>query len=120
MFRAREHSLRIRQPVPLQASYGSGAQFLYDLWIFAIAFVRAAPPYVLRNCHTRCKSPIDTRRTNLFGRDAANLLDQCGISRAAESDIVRKDHRSQYIVVSVYRVDAVEQWNARLRLERSR
>jgi hypothetical protein len=45
------------------------------------------------------------------------FLDQRGIARAAQPDIMREDHRAQNVVVPVHGVDAVEQRNLQARFQ---
>ena len=60
--------------------------------------------------------PLDSGGANFFGGDSLHLLDERGIARAAEADVVREDHRAQHVVVAVHGVDAVEDRDLQARL----
>ncbi len=111
MFGARQHRQRILKRVALQASRGSRAQHLHHVGGFAVALIGPAPADVLGNCDTRGKRPIDSSSAHFFGGDASGLLHQCGIARASETDVVRKDHGANHIIVTVHGVDAIQQGN---------
>ena len=85
--------------------------------IFGEAFVGAAPPLVLRHGDARTEGPIDAGGANFFGGDSADATDEIGVARAAEADVVREDHGAEHVAVAVDRVDAVDDRNAKPRLE---
>src|ERR1700686_2741 len=69
-----------------------------------IPFVCPAPAIVANDGNRRSKRPVDSRRGNFGGSGPADTFDQIGVGRGSETDVVRKQGPSEYIVVAMYRV----------------
>ncbi len=109
MFGAGQNGVRIGETFALEAADGGCAQLRYQLGIFREAFIGAAPTDVLRDRHAGREDPLDTGGSHFLGGDFADLLDQGGVARRAQADVLREDHGAQDVVMSVNGVDAVEQ-----------
>src|ERR1035437_3413751 len=105
---AGQHTQRIVQPCALEAAHRRTGQFAYQLGVFGEALIGTAPADILRHGDAGAEGPLNSRGADLFGGDVVYLLDQLGIARAAQPDIVREDDRVEHVVVPVHGVDAVE------------
>ena len=77
-----------------------------QLRVGRIAFIAPSPTQILRHRERRSEGPLDPAPRD-FGRgNRADALDQLGIARGAEPDIVREQSRAGDIVVTVDRIDA--------------
>ena len=108
------------RPLPWKPRTAGPAEFAHELGIFGEAFIGAAPADILRDGDAGTEGPLDSGGADFFGGDAMHLLDQLGIARAAQADIVREDDRVEHVVVPVHGVDAVEDGNLEPRLLRAR
>src|ERR1035438_7423432 len=96
VFGAGEDSERIGQGVALESKDRGSSEVAYDGGIFGIAFVGPAPTRVLRNCHAGRERPIDTGGASFLRGDLHDPFHQRGVARAAEPNVVREDHSTQY------------------------
>ncbi len=117
MFDARRNGLRVRQIGRLQSAHRGRSQGARQLWILGETFVRASPTHILRHGHTGRERPVDPRRAYFLCCDSPDLLHQIRIASTSERDVLREDHRPQHVVVTMHRVDAVQQRNAQTRAQ---
>ena len=68
---------------------------------------RCGPPLVTGDRQAGGECPANSGSGQLQGRDPAGLLDQPGVSRRTQTDVVGKDDRPVHIVMPVNRVDPV-------------
>jgi hypothetical protein len=111
VLRRRQHAAVLRRRASLQAPDGRGAEQHRELRRLAVALVGATPAFVLRHGDARREVPQHAGRGHLQRRDPGGILDQPRIARAAETDVVREDDGAFHVVVTVHRVDAVDQRN---------
>ena len=78
-----------------------------------IAFVGAAPAVVLHDRKRRREAPVDPGRGGLGRGRRADAADEAGVVRVAEPDVVRKQRRSDDVVVAVDGVGAPDHGNGR-------
>ncbi|MNV30982.1 hypothetical protein D3C71_1222710 [compost metagenome] len=71
-----------------------------------VAFVGAAPAWIVRYRQGRREHPVDTRRAHRVGGGLADPLDQRGIAGRAQADVVREQRGAVDVVVAVHRIGA--------------
>src|SRR5437879_8203570 len=81
------------------------------------SLIGSAPTDILRNRHAGGEGPVDSGRSDLLGGDAGCLLDELRVVCAAQADVVRKNDSAQNVVVTVHRVNAIKERNAKSRLQ---
>ena len=85
-----------------------------DPRIFGIAFVSPAPAVVPRDGDGGREVPVDAGRRDLHRGCRADPAEQVGITRRAQTDIVREDRRADDVGVAVDRVGAPDGRDDRL------
>src|SRR5205814_5516502 len=83
-----------------------------DVGYLAERLVRPAPPVVARDAQARREVPVRSGAGDLLRDSPADPLCQGRIPGRPEPDVVRVDGRAEDVVVTVYRVHAVDQWDA--------
>ena len=111
MLGARQHRERVGQIGGLEPAHRGTGQLAHHRRILRESFVSAAPADILRDCDAWREGPLNTGSANLLGGDSFHLFHQRCVARASQTDIVRKNHRAQNVVVPVYGVDAIEHRN---------
>ena len=76
--------------------------------ILRVALVGAPPARVARHGEGGREGPVDPRGTDLPRRHASDPLDQLGIPRRPQPDVVRKHCRAPHVGVPVDRINPVE------------
>ena len=71
------------------------------------------------NRHARSERPVGADGAYFFGRDDREFFHQLRVPRAAQADILGRQRCADDVVIPVYRINAVEQRNSRLRLQRA-
>ena len=73
---------------------------------------------VLRNRNARCKRPAYAGAGDLLRGHPLRPPDEFFITRCAQSDVVRKNHRPINVVMAVHGINAVKQRDFQPRLQR--
>jgi hypothetical protein len=102
----------------LIAAHRGRGQLRDELGRLAEALVRPAPALVARDRDAGRERPVDPGGRDLLGRGPRHALDERGVARAAEADVVGEDDGSDHVVVAVDRVDAVDERDLEPGLER--
>ena len=121
MFRARENRSGFGGKFfALQTNRRRNAEFGDKFRVVGIAFVGAAPAFVLRDGNARRERPADAGAGNFSGGHAFGALDELGVVRRAEGDVMREDRCAINVVMAVDGINAVKQGNLQPRLQRLR
>jgi hypothetical protein len=107
-----QHRFRVGNPIALQPPDRSSPELGNQLVVFGKPFVSPAPAFILWHGNARGKGPVDPGCPHFLCGNPANLLNQLRIARAAQANVVGKDHGTEYIVVPVNGVDPIDQGNA--------
>src|SRR5579872_6593099 len=90
----------------LQAPHHGGRIGGHQLRIVRIAFVGSSPAYVARHRHGRRESPVDADGGHFLCGGLADALDELDVVSRTETDVVRKNGRTNDLGITVNRVDA--------------
>ena len=120
VLRAREHRARRAQVRRLEAADRGHAELGDDRGVLGEALVRAAPALVARHREARRERPLRAGRAHLERGHARRGLDERGVARAAQADVVREKRRAFDVAVAVHRVDAVQDRDLEPRVQAQR
>ena len=99
---------RVRQIGPLESADRRFTKLADHFGILREAFVGSAPPDVLWDGYAGTEGPLDSSSADLLRCDALHFFHQGRIARAAQADMVGKNHGAEHIIVAMHRVDTVE------------
>src|SRR5450759_2190978 len=114
---ARQNAQRVTEIVALEAPDCGFSQGPSELWRFPKPFVGSAPSFIAWNRDAGSKRPIDAGGAHFFCRHPRGAFNQLRIARAAQTNVVRKEHRAQDVVMTVHSICSVELGNAETSLK---
>src|SRR5579883_858157 len=87
-------------------------------WVLSKTLVGAPPTFVPGDCDTWRKGPMHARAGHFFRGNPGRLLDQAGVMRRAQPDVVGKHHRAVDVVVPVNSINSINEGNPKSGFQR--